>query len=305
MFLYSDSLPEIFVDEKSGAQLKVLHFDENGKTKEISFEITDKEGHQSLVTLNSRKDIRRFLEYFMGTPIHMGGASAISSSTAPEYRKTGIGVYLFYQDNKRSRFAEHPQIESILDRDYQSLCDSLGEYPDAIALFYWYDGSIGRYAIERVIAFCLDYQKEFILTGDPMKCRRMTLKTVAQQTQVNIASVSRCADNDVRIFTPHTTFTLENRKCSFKEPSLFDEGIIERVENGKAIYATRNGQEVSRLQVLAVLRDLIDNEDKNHPYRDENLSVILNNMGYPIQRRTVAKYRGEKFLKIEKSSQRK
>ena len=295
MFLFLDTQPEIFVDEQTGAQLTVSNFCENGKTKEITVEITDKEGRKSRVTLASKKDIRRFLRYFdAGIPIRPleCGTSSTSPSTAPAYIKTERGVYLVYKDSERSWFPPEHKIKSVLDRDYQSLCDSLGAHPDAIALFYWFDGSIGRSAIMRVIKFCLDYQKEFILTGDPMKCRPMSLKTVAQQTNVNIASVSRCADKDVRIYTPHTTFTLENRKYNLDEPSLFDEGI------------KRNSENVSRLEVMTVIHEMILKEDKKTPYSDDTIAEILKRMGYQIQRRTVSKYR-ENLMDIPSSAHRK
>ena len=307
MFYFSDSPSETFVDERTGAKLTLSSFCESGKAKIITIEITDKEGHRSQVTLNSRNDIRRFLDYFDSVPVHPMGSFAnasSSTSTAPSYRKTGIGIYLFYKESGRSYFPSIHNVGSVLDRDYEGLCEYFSERPDAYVLFFWYDGSIGRDSIVRVIEFCLDYQRDFVLSGDPKKCRRMTLNIVSEQTGVNISSVSRCADKEIRIFTSHTTFNLDNRKCDLNEPSLFDEGVIECIENGKAIYVTRNGREVSRLQLLVTLRDLIETEDKSKPYSDENLSVILTNMGYPIQRRTVAKYR-EVFLEIPSSSGRK
>jgi hypothetical protein len=235
----------------------------------------------------------------------MGSFTTSSSSqgTAPTYRKTGIGVYFLYEETERSRAVSDHKLDSVLDRDYQGLCDYFGERPDAIALFFWYDGSIGREAIESVIKFCLNYQKDFILTGDPMKCRRMTLDIVARKTGVNLSSVSRCTDKDVRIFTPHTVFNLDNRKFSFEEPSLFDEGILDSSKDGESKYVTRNGREVSRLQLMATLKDLVDKENKDHPYRDERLAELLTDMGYPVQRRTVSKYR--ELLGIPSSSGRK
>lgn len=307
MFYFLESFPETFVDEKTGTQLTLSKFCENGKTKEITIKISDKEGRQSRVILNSKTDIRRFLKYFDdAAPVQPMGSFTTSSSsmgTAPSYIKTGIGVYLFYNDGGRSRFVSIHQLDSVLDRNYEGLCEYFGERPDAIALFFWYDGSIGRDAIESVIVFCLDYQRDFVLTGDPMKCRRMTLDIVARQTMVNLSSVSRCTDKDVRIFTPHTTFNLDNHKFSFEEPSLFDEGILNSSKDSESKYVTRNGREVSRLQLMATLKDLIEKENKDNPYRDEKLAELLTDMGYPVQRRTVSKYR--ELLGIPSSSGRK
>ena len=307
MFYFLDSQPETFVDEKTGAQLTVSCFRENGKTREISIDITDKEGRQSQVTLNSKTDIRRFLDYFEEVaPVRPMGSFATSSSsvsTAPSYMKTGIGIYLFYKESDRSHFPNIHHVDSVLDRDYEGLCEYFGERPDAFVLFFWYDGSIGRESIVRVVEFCLDYQKDFVLTGDPMKCRRMTLDIVAQKTGVNLSSVSRCTDKDVRIFTPHTTFNLDNRKFSFEEPSLFDEGILDNSKDSESKYVIRNGREISRLQLMATLKDLVEKENKDHPYPDDKLAELLTDMGYPVQRRTVSKYR--ELLGIPRSSGRK
>lgn len=307
MFYFFDNPPETFIDEKTGTRLTLSSFRENGRIKEIAIDITDKDGHRSQVTLNSKYDIRRFLNHLDdGVPVRPMGSFATSSnsiSTAPSYMKTGIGVFFFYKESDQTRFVSVHRLDSVLDRDYEGLCDCFEVRPDAIVLFFWYDGSIGREAIEAVISFCVNYQRDFVFTGDPMKCRRMTLGIVAEQTGVNISSVSRCADKEVRIFTPHTVFNLDNRKCSLEEPSLFDEGVMDVSKDGESKYVTRNGREISRLQLLATLKDLIEKEDKNHPYRDENLSALLTEMGYPVQRRTVAKYR--ELLGIASSSGRK
>jgi RNA polymerase sigma-54 factor len=56
-------------------------------------------------------------------------------------------------------------------------------------------------------------------------------------------------------------------------------------------YVTENGDELSTRQIKIALQEIVDNEDKKHPMSDDALKEILNKKGYPIARRTIAKYR--------------
>ena len=61
---------------------------------------------------------------------------------------------------------------------------------------------------------------------------------------------------------------------------------------------TENGEELSTRQIKAVLRDIVDAEDKKHPLSDDQLKEMLSAKGYPIARRTVAKYREQLGIPI-------
>ncbi len=116
----------------------------------------------------------------------------------------------------------------------------------------------------------VNYQKEFFLTGDETKLRPMILKDIAEMVGMDISTISRVA-NSKYIQTPNGTYLL---KYFFSESMSTDEG-----------------EEVSSREVKQILRDAIGVEAKRKPLTDEKLMKILNEKGYNIARRTVAKYR--------------
>ncbi|MEA5428073.1 MULTISPECIES: RNA polymerase factor sigma-54 [Arcicella] len=122
----------------------------------------------------------------------------------------------------------------------------------------------------RTMKAILDYQKEFFLTGDESKLRPMILKDIATQIDMDISTVSRVASSK----SVQTEFGLYPLKY------FFSEGI-----------ATDSGEDVSSREVKNILKELIDNESKKNPLSDDKLEKFLNEKGYNIARRTVAKYR--------------
>lgn len=116
----------------------------------------------------------------------------------------------------------------------------------------------------------VDYQKEFFLTGDETKLKPMILKDIAEMLGMDISTVSRVA-NSKYIQTPYATYLLKY---------FFSESL-----------STEDGEEVSSREVKQILKDSIDAEQKRKPLTDEKLMTILNEKGYNIARRTVAKYR--------------
>jgi RNA polymerase sigma-54 factor len=122
----------------------------------------------------------------------------------------------------------------------------------------------------RTMHSILDYQKEFFLTGDETKLKPMILKDIATQIEMDISTVSRVASSK----SVQTEFGLYPLKY------FFSEGI-----------ATDSGEDVSSREVKNILKELIDNEPKKSPLSDDKLEKYLNEKGYNIARRTVAKYR--------------
>lgn len=126
----------------------------------------------------------------------------------------------------------------------------------------------------QMLLFCMqtiiDFQKDFFLTGDEAELKPMILKDIADITGMDISTVSRIS-NSKFIQTPHGTYILKY---------FFTEGL-----------ATDDGEEASSREVKKILREAIDGEPKDKPLADEKLMSILNNKGYNIARRTVAKYR--------------
>lgn len=116
----------------------------------------------------------------------------------------------------------------------------------------------------------VDYQKEFFLSGDETKLRPMILKDIADIVGMDISTISRVA-NSKYVQTPYGTFLL---KFFFSESLSTDEG-----------------EEVSSREVKKILKDAIEGENKRRPLTDDRLAKLLNEKGYNIARRTVAKYR--------------
>ena len=116
----------------------------------------------------------------------------------------------------------------------------------------------------------VNFQKEYFLSGDEKKIRPMILKDIAEEITMDISTISRVA-NSKYVDTPYGTKLIK---------SFFSEGI----KNSK-------GENISTIEVKKTLENIIDNEDKKKPLTDDQLTKLLNNKGYPIARRTVAKYR--------------
>jgi RNA polymerase sigma-54 factor len=116
----------------------------------------------------------------------------------------------------------------------------------------------------------MNYQREYFLSGDEQKLKPMILKDIANRIGMDISTVSRVA-NSKYVDTPYGTKLVK---------WFFSEGIT-----------NSDGEDISTIEVKKVLNDVIDSEDKNNPLTDEQLMKIMNSKGYPIARRTVAKYR--------------
>ena len=116
----------------------------------------------------------------------------------------------------------------------------------------------------------LEYQQEYFIDGDETKLKPMILKDVAEMTGLDISTISRVA-NSKFIQTHFGIFPLK---------FFFSEGL-----------QTDSGEEVSTREIKRILQDCLENEQKRKPLTDERLTEILQEKGYQIARRTVAKYR--------------
>ncbi|WP_019988173.1 RNA polymerase factor sigma-54 [Rudanella lutea] len=114
------------------------------------------------------------------------------------------------------------------------------------------------------------FQYDFFLTGDESKLRPMILKDIATMIDMDVSTVSRVANSK----SVQTEFGIYPLKY------FFSEGI-----------STDSGEDVSSREVKNILKELIDNEPKLNPLSDDKLEKMLNDRGYNIARRTVAKYR--------------
>jgi RNA polymerase sigma-54 factor len=116
----------------------------------------------------------------------------------------------------------------------------------------------------------MEHQKEFFLTGDETTLKPMILKDIAEKTALDISTVSRVA-NSKFVQTEFGTYRLK---------FFFSESL-----------STDSGEEVSTREVKKILSDFIEAENKKKPLSDERLTELLQEKGYNIARRTVAKYR--------------
>lgn len=116
----------------------------------------------------------------------------------------------------------------------------------------------------------INYQREYFLTGDETKLKPMILKDIADVTGLDVSTISRVANSKYI----QTNFGIISLKF------FFSEGM-----------QTESGEEVSTREIKKILQDCIDAEDKRHPVTDDKLADILQEKGYHIARRTIAKYR--------------
>ncbi|MFN2457183.1 MAG: RNA polymerase factor sigma-54 [Chitinophagaceae bacterium] len=116
----------------------------------------------------------------------------------------------------------------------------------------------------------MNHQHEFFLTGDETTLKPMILKDIAEKTGLDISTVSRVA-NSKFVQTEFGTYRLK---------FFFSESLT-----------TDSGEEVSTREVKKILSNLIEGENKRKPLSDERLTELLQEKGYNIARRTVAKYR--------------
>lgn len=123
----------------------------------------------------------------------------------------------------------------------------------------------------------IQWQHRFFEDGDEASLRPMILKDIAQKTGLDVSTVSRVS-NSKYVQTRWGTFPLRY---------FFNDA-----------YTTAEGEELSTRKIKAALRDIIDSEDKRHPLSDETLRQMLKEKGYPIARRTVAKYREQMDIPI-------
>ncbi len=123
----------------------------------------------------------------------------------------------------------------------------------------------------------MHYQEEFFLSGDERKLRPMILKDIADEINMDVSTVSRVA-NSKYVDTPYGT-------------KLIKEFFSESMKNDQ-------GEDVSTKEIKKILEITISEENKRKPLTDDKLAKILLEKGYPIARRTIAKYREQLDLPV-------
>lgn len=186
----------------------------------------------------------------------------LNSSNAPDLRVSGSYIKMYDQYKAAQKKQKSSKTKETLDFVKQRI-ESAQWFIDAIRQ--------RQFTLLNTMMAIAERQKEFFLSaGDEKKLRPMILKDIAEKVEMDISTISRVA-NSKYVQTDWTIYPLKY---------FFTEGIT-----------TEDGSEVSNREVKSILADLIEAENKRKPLSDDKISAMLNEKGYNIARRTVAKYR--------------
>lgn len=136
---------------------------------------------------------------------------------------------------------------------------------------------VRRHTLTVTMKAIIQWQHRYFEEGDEALLRPMILKDIAEKTGLDLSTISRVC-NSKYAQTRWGTFSLRH---------FFSDG-----------YVTAEGDELSTREIKATLQDIIETEDKKKPYSDETLGKLLAEKGFPIARRTVAKYREQLGIPI-------
>lgn len=252
------------------------HYDKIIRQLNIDEEIL-KEVIQEITTLNPKPGN------------NWGDSLSITLSTiVPDFTIDSYGGELFLSLNNRNI----PDLR--VSREYSELFKGFSDNKESMSLdskntvlfvkqkldsARWFIDAIKQRqdTLQRTMQAIMDMQYDFFLTGDESQLKPMILKDVALQTGYDISTISRVSNSKY----VQTSFGIYPLKYFFSESMQTD-----------------TGEEISSREVKAILKECIENEDKKKPLTDDKLSEILNERGYIIARRTVAKYREQMNLPV-------
>ena len=138
-----------------------------------------------------------------------------------------------------------------------------------------------KQTIFNVVSSVVKHQREFFDTGSKY-LKTLTLKDIAEELGIHESTVSRSI-NGKYLQCPRGVYEIKY---------FFSAGVSDQV-----------GEGVSSNSIKEFIKEIIDGEDKHRPYSDQTIVKLLEDKGFNISRRTVAKYRDE--LGILSSSKRK
>ena len=136
-----------------------------------------------------------------------------------------------------------------------------------------------RHTLSVTMKAIIQLQHQFFIDGDESSLRPMILKDVAERTGLDVSTVSRVSNSKYA----------QTRWGTFPLRFFFSDA-----------YVTENGEELSTRQIKAALRDIVNSEDKHHPLNDDAIKEELARRGFPIARRTVAKYREQLGIPVSR-----
>lgn len=131
--------------------------------------------------------------------------------------------------------------------------------------------------LQRTMQAILVFQHDFFIEGDETYLKPMILQDIADRTGYDVSTISRVSNSKY----VQTEFGIYPLKYFFSES----------IQNAE-------GEEISTIEVKAILKEIIDNEDKRAPLNDDRLVEVLTQRGYPIARRTIAKYREQMGIPV-------
>ena len=139
--------------------------------------------------------------------------------------------------------------------------------------------NIRRHTLTVTMQAIIQWQHRFFEEGDEALLRPMILKDIAERTGLNTSTISRVSNSKYA----------QTRWGTFPLRYFFSDG-----------YVTTEGKELSTREIKAVLREIIESEDKRKPLSDSQIELLLIERGYPIARRTIAKYREQMGFPISR-----
>ena len=123
----------------------------------------------------------------------------------------------------------------------------------------------------------IGWQKKFFTGGDEADLKPMILKDIAEKTGLDISTISRVSNMKYA----------QTRWGTFPLRFFFTDG-----------YVTKDGEEMSTRRIKLALKDLVHHENKQKPLSDDALAAEMKRHGFPIARRTVAKYREQMGIPV-------
>lgn len=191
---------------------------------------------------------------------------SLNSKNAPELRiSQGFKEMLVAYDNGNKKDKKNTEAVTFIKQKLDAA--------------QWFISSIRQRqtTLMDTMATIANLQKDFLLSGDETSLKPMILKDVAELTGLDISTVSRVA-NSKYVQTQFGTFSL---KYFFSEKIMME-----------------NGDEVTNKEIKNVLAEIVTNEGKEEPLKDEDIAKLLAEKGYNISRRTVAKYREQLMIPV-------
>ena len=193
----------------------------------------------------------------------------LNSKNAPDLRINDhyLEMLKSYKETTKGRRAHKKEKEAVMF--IKQKIDSAKWFIDAIKQ--------RQETLHNTMYSIMQFQYNYFTTGDERRLKPMILKDISEITGLDISTISRVA-NSKFVQTEFGTKKLKD---------FFSESIT-----------TQDGKEVSTLEVKNILKDIIDAENKKKPASDEKLKELLQNRGYNIARRTVAKYREQLSIPV-------